>query len=64
MSGFNEAPNTTEKINISPEKNEEDTKIKIDINSVERLIGALKFAAANLEKSVDKVDKVNHLTEI
>lgn len=64
MSGFDEVPDTTVKINISPKENKENTKIKIDIDSVERLIGALKFAAANLEKSVDKVNKVDHLTEI
>jgi len=70
MSGFDEAPNTTDKFNIEKnnksklDREKENTKIKIDIDSVERLIGALKFTAANLEKSVEKVDKVNHLAEI
>lgn len=43
---------------------EESGKIKIDISSVEKLTGALKFAAANLDKSVEKVDKIEKLSEV
>ncbi len=43
---------------------EESGQIKIDISSVEKLTGALKFAAANLDKSVKKVDKIEKLSEV
>lgn len=41
-----------------------DGKIKIDLDSVEKLTGSLKFAAANLENSIAKVENVEKLSEI
>ena len=51
--------------NVQQKKEEKhDGKIKIDIGSVEKLTGALKFAAANLENSVAKVENVEKLSEV
>ena len=64
MSGFPDLKGVSRSNSTRKQERKNDAKIKIDVSSAEKLISNLSFAAKELEKAVEKVEKNRDLSKI